>query len=238
MDPSFWKILMKRAGNYNLDLDLVLDGVEWPKLCLYTIYEPNLIKSFTSDNELSLSSWKTSSTHWDQFKISQQCSWDRGGGHHWSIENWLEGNPEPSGELLKENNGSVQNYVTSFGWCCREQVITLAEFGLSDGIMDTVRPAIAVSEWFCARWDCGSIFNICVELLGEEKNVIDFFEHSEMTEQWQGGELGWRKVQHVFSGYETGVRCLRFADAGKDTQFWAGHYGSKMAAALVRVLFN
>ena len=39
----------------------------------------------------------------------------------------------------------------------------------------------------------------------------------------------------MFRNYGAGVRYILFADAGKDTQSCAGHYGSKMAGAWVRV---
>ena len=72
-------------------------------------------------------------------------------------------------------------------------------------------------------------------LLDKDYKVLKTYRHSEVTEQWKGGDLGWRKVEHVFRDYGAGVRYVLFLDGGKDTQFWAGHYGSKMAAARVQV---
>lgn len=240
-DTVFWTNRMEHAGNFNSKLNLIANHIEWPKLCLYSIDEPNWIKSFNTKGELCFEPfWKTSSTLWEMFKTERRTNkirWDRGGGDKWTTEEWIKKDNEKDQEVLKENGGSCQNYVTSYGWCCRQQVVEFASVGLGSKVMDEVRPSIAVSEWFCARWDCGSKFYIRVELLDKNNKVINFFETSEATDQWQGGELGWRKVQHVFSDYGKGVRFLRFADAGIDSKFWAGHFGSKMAAAKAQVIF-
>lgn len=234
--PGIWRQLLKAAGNFSADLNSMTD-VNWPKLCYYTLCEPNMIKSFGKDGELSFANWKTSSTQWSIFKLSSRGTRsDRGGGDRWEIQDCVH--PETFENVYRENQCSVHNYVTSYGWCCREQVIKLVEIGLSNDIMDKILPPIEVSEWFSARYDCGSQFCIRVELLDARKEVVKFFEHSVVTDQWMGGELGWRKIRHVFDVYLPGVRYLRFADAGKDTQFWAGHYGSKMAAANARVRFS
>ncbi len=160
----------------------------------------------------------------------QLSSW--GGGNKWSIQSGCI-KPEHLHyeQIVKENGNSAKNYVTSYEWCCRQQVIELSHHGFSDSVMDTVQPLISVSEWYCARFDCGSIFCIRVELLSSEKKVIALYEDSVETDQWQGGELGWRRVEHEFKDYGSGVRFVRFSDGGKDTQWWAGHYGSKMAGA-------
>lgn len=234
-DTTFWKSKMKQEGNFSDELNSMTD-INWPKLYLKTIHEPNLIKSFDKDRKLSFTHWKTSSTGWEDFKMSKHVMWNRGGGDKWEIETGI--NPEMDIDLFKDNASNTHNYVTSYSWCCREQVACLADMGLSDQLMDQIQPALEVSEWFSARFDCGSQFCIRVELLDADKTTVKFFEHTETTEQWLGGELGWRKVQHMFTAYGAGVRYLRFADAGKDTQFWAGHYGSKMAGAWARVNFN
>lgn len=252
-DPIFWKSKMRQGGNYSSVLDKYIGSTHWAKLCFYTLYHPNLINTFDKDGNLTMDPWNSSSSDWEYFK-TQKCIQkafqarkytnlppfrsrrDKGGGNQWTTENWIKKDTDIG--VLEDNNGCLQNYVTSYGWCSRDQLIDLARFGFAGEIMDEVRPAIAVSEWFCARWDCGSVYCIHVDLLDADLKVIKSFEQMESTDQWQGGELGWRKVQHVFCDYGPGVRYVRFADAGKDTQFWAGHYGSKMAGAWVKVLFN
>lgn len=236
-DPTFWKVRMKRGGNYTTKLDR-MTLVDWPKLCWYTVYQPNLIRSFDRNRRLSFAHWIWSSTEWDRFKLSAHPKSEdqRYRDQCWQIEKEISADVDK--DLVKENDGCLYNYVTSYQWGCREQVIYLVNVGLSNKIMDQIQPEIEVSEWFRSRNDCGSIFCIRVELLDARKRIVKFYENTEVTDQWLGGELGWRKLQHVFSKYGSGVRYLRFADGGKDTQYWAGQYGSKMAAAWARVRFN
>jgi hypothetical protein len=44
------------------------------------------------------------------------------------------------------------------------------------------------------------------------------------------------QVSHVFHNYGPGVRFIKFYHGGIDTQFWAGHYGSKMSGACVKLM--
>lgn len=41
------------------------------------------------------------------------------------------------------------------------------------------------------------------------------------------------QVLHTFENYPPDIRYIRFTHRGKGTQFWDGHYGSKMAGAKV-----
>lgn len=43
------------------------------------------------------------------------------------------------------------------------------------------------------------------------------------------------QVSHTFVNYPPNIRFVKITRGGKDTQFWAGHYGSKMAGANVHV---
>lgn len=40
----------------------------------------------------------------------------------------------------------------------------------------------------------------------------------------------------MFKNYGPGVRFIKFYHGGVDTQFWAGHYGSKMSGACVKLM--
>ncbi len=220
----------------------------WPKLYLNTAWGPNLIKSFDSDSgEFSLSPWTISYESWTNFSEQQvtnenqarQPSSRWGGGNKWSIESERIKPEDPHFEqIVKENDNCSKNYVTSYEWCCREQIIELSHYGFSDSVMDIVQPLISVSEWYAARWDCGSIFCIRVDLLDSEKQVVTSYQDSITTDQWLGGELGWRRVEGEFKSYGSGVRFVRFADGGKDTKYWSGHYGSKMAGARLVISLN
>ena len=236
-DPKFWLLGISKSHNFDPKLNTIpVDTVNWPSLYINTVWRPNLIRSFNSNGELSIDFWMKSYQSWDTFStrlVDRASRFDGvrtlleysggpdsryGGGNQWSIEACIDPRNK---QLLKENNQSNNNYVTSYEWCCREQVITLSKCGFTDEIMDTIQPAIIVSEWFCTRWDCGSVFNIRVELVGSKGQVIDKYGVSVHTDQWKGGELGWRRVEHVFCNYGPDVRYIRYADAGKDTKWWA-----------------
>ena len=238
-DPQFWQLRMMQGGNFDHRLRDV-PSVCWPKLCKYTVSVANLIKNFVG-NDVSLEPWTLSYSSWEAFSQELEGGHGRGrrsGGDKWTIEDgWIK-SEDPRNVLLLKENGSSKNYVTSYEWCCREQIIDLPKLGFLPTILDELQPAIDISEWFCARWDCGSVFQIWVDLLDEKRHSVKNFQYSKKTSQWQGGEQGWLKVQHSFTDYGPGVRFVRFADGGKDLQWWAGHYGSKMAAARVSVKFS
>ena len=249
-EPSFWQLRMKRRSNYDPRLDR-LSGINWAKLYLYTVHEPNLVKSFDSNGDLSLKPWRIANTDWsnlnERYFIDELYRASRGGNiirqqqrarDGWTIEEWIKKDDDKDKQVLKENLGCTKNYVTTFYWCCRWQLIDLYEYGFTSEVVNQVQPPIHVSEWFCARWDCGSLFKMTLALLDKEFKFLKTYQHSVQTPQWEGGELGWRKVTHTFHDYGTGVRYVLFVDGGKDTQFWAGHYGSKMAAANVHVEFT
>ncbi|KAK5984849.1 F-box associated region [Trichostrongylus colubriformis] len=47
----------------------------------------------------------------------------------------------------------------------------------------------------------------------------------------------WETVEHVYSDYPCGMRKLAVISRGKDSQFWAGHYGAKFGGTEVIVTF-
>lgn len=248
-EPQIWQLRMQRAHNFEPRLAELL--LNWPQLCINTVCRPNLIKSVV-DGKLSLQPWFLSARSWSEFSEdlsrTKQPEQSRrgvgGGGHGWVVEEVPADYVTITGtsEVMKENEGLTSCYVTSFEWCCREQWVDLERAGFSREILDTLQPIIEITEWYCARGDCGSIFNLRVDLLDDtnkhmytkESNRSFFF--SKETAQWQGSK--WHKVQHQFKDYGKGVRYVRFADGGKDTKWWGGHYGSKMAGARVRIVFN
>ena len=245
-DPQFWQFGLRKCGKFTPKLmELPAKDIDWPRLYFYTAWRPNLVQSFDSKGKFSLTPWNIQYVDWERFSSRSENVFDRcddsswGGGDKWSIESgWIKPDEPSHEQVIKENEGCTKNYVTSYEWCCREQIVELSKYGYVNSIMDTIQPPISVSEWFSARWDCGSTFCIRVDLLNSENKVVAKYEDSITTDQWQGGELGWRKVEHVFKDYGSGVRFVRFADGGKDTQFWAGHYGSKMAGARMFISFK
>lgn len=125
-------------------------------------------------------------------------------------------------------------FATSFEDCVKEQIISLVKEGVAPEVLDTVKPAIEVSEWYAARFDCGSIYRLVVELLDDAKKPVATFDTENIVTQQQVGRQ-WKQVCHTFENYPEGVRYIRFKHFGRDTQFWAGYYGAKMAGGIVRI---
>jgi hypothetical protein len=243
-DPYFWQRKMIRAGNFS-DKLLPLKSINWAMLYANTVYRRNILRA-VRNGELTLDSsvWTVRYEDWDTFKAGRHLRIRQpsppkprygGRGSSWIIENGCIGDDET--RLRAENEGCSQNYATSYTWCCKDKVIDLHCMGVSQELLDNAQPSIVASEWFAARFDCGSIYNLHVALLNSKYENVTHFDHQVTTPQWVGGELGWRRVEHTFTEYGKGVKYIRFAHAGKDTQFWAGHYGSKMAGSQVTICF-
>lgn len=43
------------------------------------------------------------------------------------------------------------------------------------------------------------------------------------------------QFEHEFKNYGKGLRKIKFSHGGQDTRFWAGHFGSKMAGACIKL---
>lgn len=147
------------------------------------------------------------------------------GGDRWKIEDLMV--PHPDLTVKKE-------FVTSFSACRKSQLIHLEAEGYPPSFMDHFQPDIKISDWYSPRWDCGSIYEICVELLNQKKKPIQTFApHPVSFEQWS--DQKWQQMKHVFKNYGPGVRYIRLVHGGKDTQFWAGWYGIRVTSTSVEI---
>ncbi|RXN09562.1 F-box only 6-like protein [Labeo rohita] len=141
--------------------------------------------------------------------------------------------------VIEENTKPIPDtvtkcFVTSYGLCLKQQLIDLNEEGYSDSFMDEVQPHIKISDWCASCNDCGSEYQICVELLDERKNSISTFQPEKVMFSFWNGEP-WHQMTHVFKNYGPGVRFVRFTHGGQDTQFWAGHYGVRITNSSVEI---
>ncbi|XP_026187207.1 F-box only protein 6-like isoform X2 [Mastacembelus armatus] len=147
------------------------------------------------------------------------------GGDNWIVEGLMAPHP---------NEGVQKNFVTSYGWCRKSQLINLEKEGYSPSFMDLFQPDIKISDWYAPRWDCGSEYEICVQLLNQRKKPVQTFAPVNVSfEQWNDQQ--WNQMTHVFQNYGAGVRYIRFTHGGKDTQFWAGWYGVRVTDSSVEI---
>ncbi|XP_077998271.1 F-box only protein 44-like [Glandiceps talaboti] len=246
--PTFWKIKCLNAGRLLREL-VNIPSAEWRNVYFKNPYGRNLIRNPCGDDG-----------------VSKDWIILMNGGNQLRVEDSDIGcKPKPIEMLEETDTSSTKNFASSYGWCHRVQVIDLIKEGCSEYVMDEIRPDIDISEWYAARWDCGSIWEMRVSLSKKTYNSVqdikssvssrhggqDVFDPTDWgiakgdiivdtfifgpqtTPQWSAAE--WHKVKHTFTGYGPGVRSIIFEDASKDTQFWAGHYGGKMSAAVVKI---
>ncbi|XP_024231701.2 F-box only protein 6 isoform X1 [Oncorhynchus tshawytscha] len=148
------------------------------------------------------------------------------GGDKWKIES-VEEVPLP--------DNTVQKYfATSYSTCRKSQLIDLEKEGYRPSFMDDFQPDIIISDWYAPRWDCGSEYEICVELLNRKKKPIKKFSPDTVVfQQWN--DQKWNQMTHVFKNYGPGVRYIRFIHGGNDTQFWAGWYGIRVTNSSIEI---
>ena len=84
---------------------------------------------------------------------------------------------------------------------------------------------------FTSRADCPGEFFLEATLLDQSKRKISGFQLKQSSKT--ASSDCWEKVEKIFVNYPPGVRFVEFRDGGKDTKFWAGHYGAKMVGAYV-----
>ncbi|KAK8764354.1 hypothetical protein V5799_033042 [Amblyomma americanum] len=207
---GFWKIKCLRDGKvipaYALE---ELPPRYYQSIYMGNPYGRNLLRNGHGDApEGEFAGWRVKGTDWKYEKA-----------------------PDGADRLPLEKQGC---FATSYKRCTKQQVIDLVSEGILPVIMDTIKPDIEVSDWHAARFDCGCKYKLTVSLLGGKEEVLQVYSTGWIrTEQWRGGK--WKQVTHVFRDYPAGVRFVQFKHSGNDTQFWAGHYGPKMAGGVIRV---
>uniref|UniRef100_A0A3Q2CDW5 F-box only protein 44-like n=1 Tax=Cyprinodon variegatus TaxID=28743 RepID=A0A3Q2CDW5_CYPVA len=202
---SFWKERCRREG-YHLN-DPTKVPRDWRMFYFLSKNRRNLIKNPRGEDGFQ------------RWNIVQN------GGDKWSLENPRLPHPNPAVK---------KTFVTSYYMCMKEQLIDLEKEGYSPSFMDEIQPHIRISDWYAPRWDCGSIYEISVQLLDKNKRIVKTFSPEQVSfPQWNDQQ--WNQMVHVFKDYGPGVRYVNFCHGGRDTQFWAGHYGIRVTESCVEV---
>ncbi|XP_068996219.1 F-box only protein 44-like isoform X2 [Embiotoca jacksoni] len=95
----------------------------------------------------------------------------------------------------------------------------------------TIRSNFVTSYGYSRRSDCGSKYDICVELLNERKQILQMFKPDTVYPNKEE----WRQMTHVFQNYGPGVRFIRFTHGGVDLRFWKGWYGIRLTDSCVEI---
>ncbi|KAF5301486.1 hypothetical protein FQR65_LT08789 [Abscondita terminalis] len=158
------------------------------------------------------------------------------GGDKFTIENPPIGS-DPLNVDVPEFNNHTSCFATSFGNCYKIQTIKLGQSNLFRYILNNYKPHIYLSEWTAGRFDCGCIYRLRCGFLGLPSNVnVIKPSVGNRVVQWEGSK--WKKVDMIIKDYPEGIENLVFEHEGRDTQFWAGHFGSKMAGGVIKILFD
>lgn len=155
-----------------------------------------------------------------------------GEGQGWQLksggDSWAVGQLDDD-TTVEQLGGCQRFFISSYSWCTKRQTVSLVEKGLSAAFLDS-SPPIRASEWFCARTDCGSVYHLTVKLLDGEGAVL-----AKWTTGTKEAKTHWTQEEHVFRNYPPGVRAVSFKTKGKDSKFWAGHYGARMTGAVLAI---
>lgn len=118
------------------------------------------------------------------------------------------------------------NFVSSFNWAGMAQIIPLHRI-----LRNPSRGRLEVSAKFMGRSDCPSVFELKAIVLNSQRRAI---YESSMSPVFAPADF-WEKISVVIENIQ-GAHELVMVVRGKDNQFWAGNFGSKVCHSSVRVL--
>ncbi|XP_015929054.1 F-box only protein 27 [Parasteatoda tepidariorum] len=216
---GLWKIKCEREKKYFPSLKFEKIPLHYYRMIyIHNPYGINLIQNPSGEN--GMNDWII--TH--------------SGGDGLTVED-----PPNGADPVPAEVGSTKCFATSYLPSEKHQVIDLVARGIHPDVIDCSKTKIEIGEWYAARFDCASFYKLDVFLLDGnypgtetwEDCIVDHFTFEYREEQWVGKE--WHKVNHVFENVAKS-RFIYFEHHGKDCQFWAGHYGSKMTGAYAKVV--
>uniref|UniRef100_A0A1I7YIL4 F-box domain-containing protein n=2 Tax=Steinernema glaseri TaxID=37863 RepID=A0A1I7YIL4_9BILA len=177
------------------------------------------------------------------------------GMRHWAVTN-LEINVESPPENCLPNAAipTPRCFATNGKGTEKKILIDLVDAGIDADVLNRIRPRITVSEWFTHCGTSAAEYSFSTVLYDFKKIPISpnakFTTKKSLpagkgilTKEGQPiqhviSDLGWTKVEHVFTKYPRGVRFVRLASTGRAIERDSGHVGAKMAHASVIVGFE
>jgi hypothetical protein len=130
------------------------------------------------------------------------------------------------------------NFVSSFMPCIMCQTLDLSQLVRSNN-NDTIPSStrLEVSARYMGRTDCPSVFRLEAILLNENQQTLQRLS----TPNLEAPPDYWERASLILEGVsmaddDAGARYLSVVVIGKDTRFWQGPFGSKVADCSVRIL--
>uniref|UniRef100_A0A8C6SQN2 Zgc:175088 n=1 Tax=Neogobius melanostomus TaxID=47308 RepID=A0A8C6SQN2_9GOBI len=133
------------------------------------------------------------------------------GGSQWKVEDL----PGDCGHDFTGQDGVSKYFATSFELCLKRQVINLLDEEYSAEVLDE-QPLVNISDWYCARTDCGCTYQMAVKCV---------------TLDPENDDCAWKE----FSDYGPGLRFITFEHGGQDTNYWDGWFGVRVTASCVSI---
>ena len=120
------------------------------------------------------------------------------------------------------------NFVSNFYWCIMAQVVSLEQF-VVPGAASRVR--VEVSAKYMGRTDCPSLFRMEALFLNAQRQVIA----RQDTGQLVAPADFWERASLILEPTQ-GAAFAMLVVRGKDRNFWAGNFGSKVTDCKIRIL--
>ncbi|MFH4974111.1 hypothetical protein AB6A40_000820 [Gnathostoma spinigerum] len=156
------------------------------------------------------------------------------------------------------------HFATSFGLCRKKYIVDLWAHGFEQKFLDEHRPPITVSTNYKRSPHAGCTYILEAELVSDggkitagerslsnvgsgrwgqptlikldpDKDTTTDTKIVRVRDMDEDSDTDWHYLEHTFTSYPPGIRYVIFVDSGKDTKFWKGHYGARMANASVVV---
>jgi len=191
-------------------------------------------------NGASKDSEQTYGCAWCQSVSNQQQHAEEPGSHNLlrnpsgqtRLQRWRQLNPRMSWtveqSVIPVDSSTTTNFVSSFQRCAMSQVLNLSQ------ILKNHRTAtFEVSARYMGRTDCPSVFQLEAVLM--DRNQLPLQKLA--TETLQAPSDCWERATLIFDRVSLPqAQYLNITVTGKDSRFWQGCFGSKVANCSVRVM--
>uniref|UniRef100_A0ABD2XI69 F-box domain-containing protein n=1 Tax=Trichogramma kaykai TaxID=54128 RepID=A0ABD2XI69_9HYME len=197
--------------------------------------------------------------HSGESGLRERGNWTilKNGGNGWDVESINRANKPKDSSW----SGEKHCFVTSFNECVMEQTVNLRDAGLSDYVLDVLRPTIKacitfdsqfffpreieslnsklyfycsrkVTEWFRSGADRPAEYELRIKLYGQKlTDIMETIDYAKVIEYEQINQ--WFKFTHEINDYGKGLRNIKFWHRGYDRSQTPGNYGTKMAGACI-----
>ena len=150
------------------------------------------------------------------------------GFNDWTVSNGGDG-------WAVESGGTFRNlpacFASSYAWGTLKQTIELPQ-------LEGMKRKLLVGCPIKRRSDCGGTAKVAVKMLREDGCKISKKVEVECREQESEDpeqRFPW-DLMSVFLEVDDSVRTAEIIFAGKDANFWAGHYGARLGYCFARIL--